>query len=155
MFTHAFTLLHPSLNYKLLTPFIEFLLTYDILSQELHTLLQMAAPGASPRSDMFMAVFAIPTLLWRALNSVGYAEPTCYFWREVAAEGQPWYDVRVTIPALADNPQWQGWSIESDGQSPWEGAQVVPLEALSEICQEFGVELINGPARTFPRWICQ
>ena len=69
----------------------------------------------------------------------------------MAAEGQPWYDVRVTILAHADNPQWQGWSIESDGQSPWEGAQVVALEALSEICQEFGDELVNGLAGTFLR----
>ena len=107
---------------------------YDTLSQELHTLLQMAAPGAPPRSDTFLAVFGTPTLLWSVLNSVGYAEPPRYFWREVAAKGQPWYDVRVTILARADNPQWQGWSIESDGQSPWEGAQVVALEALSEIC---------------------
>ena len=28
---------------------------------------------------------------------------------------------------------------------------MVALEALSEIYQEFGDELINGPARTFPR----
>ena len=28
---------------------------------------------------------------------------------------------------------------------------MVALEALSEICQEFGDELINGPAGTFPR----
>ena len=69
----------------------------------------------------------------------------------MAAEGQSWYDVRVTIPAHADNPQCQGWSIESDGQSPWEGAQVVALEALSEISQEFGDELVNGRAKTFPR----
>ena len=27
---------------------------------------------------------------------------------------------------------------------------MVALEALSEICQEFGDELINGPAETFP-----
>ena len=88
------------------TPFIKFVLTYDILSQELHTLLQMAAPGASPHSDMFLAMFGTPTLLWRVLNLVGYAEPPRYFWREVAAEGQPWYDVWITIPAHADNPQW-------------------------------------------------
>ena len=99
----------------MLTPFIKFLLTYDILSQELHTLLQMAAPGAPPHSDMFLAVFGTPTLLWRVLNSVGYPEPPRYFWREVAAEGQPWYDVRVTILAYVDNPQWQGWSIQLDG----------------------------------------
>ena len=77
---------------------------YDILSQELHTLLQMAALGASPCSDTFLAVFGTPTLLWRVLNSVGYAEPPRYFWREVTAEGQPWYDVRMTIPAYTDNP---------------------------------------------------
>ena len=88
---------------------------YDILSQELHTLLQMTAPGASPRSDMFLAMFSTCTLLWRVLNSVGYAEPPCYFWREGAAEGQSWYDVRVTILARVDNPKWQGCSIESDG----------------------------------------
>jgi hypothetical protein len=28
---------------------------------------------------------------------------------------------------------------------------VVAFEALSEICQEFGDELVNGPARSFPR----
>ena len=59
---------------------------------------------------------------------------TCYVLRVVAAKGHPWYDVRVTILARANNPQWQGWSIESDGQSPWEGAQVVALEALNKIC---------------------
>ena len=69
----------------------------------------------------------------------------------MAIEEQPWYDVRVTILARTDNPQWQGWSIESDEQSPWEDDQVVALEALSEIYQEFGDELVNGPAGTFPR----
>ena len=88
----------------MLTPFIKSLLTYDILSEELHTLLKIAALGSSPRSDTFLAMFGTPTVLWRVLNSVGYAEPPRYFWREVAAEGQPWYDVRVTIPACADNP---------------------------------------------------
>ena len=41
--------------------------------------------------------------------------------------------------------------MESDGQTPWEGAQVIAFEILSEICQEFGDELVNGPARSFPR----
>ena len=95
-------------------------------------------------------MFGTPTLLWRVLNSVGYAEPPRYFYREVAAEGQPWYDVRVTIPARVDNPQWQGWSMELDGQSPWKGAQVVASEVLSEIYQDIGDGLVNGPTRTFP-----
>jgi hypothetical protein len=111
----------------------------------------MATPEAPPRSNTFLKLFGTPTLLWRVLNSVGYVEPPRYFWQEVAAKGQPWYDVRVTIPARADNPQWQGSSIESDKQSPWEGAQVVAFEVLSEICQEFGDELVIGPAGSFPR----
>ena len=41
--------------------------------------------------------------------------------------------------------------MESDGHTPWEGAQVVAFEVLSEICQEFGDELINGPVGCFPR----
>ena len=66
----------------------------------------MVAPGAPPHSDTFLALFGTTTLFWRVLNLVGYAEPPHYFWREVAAEGQPWYDVQVTIPTHADNPQW-------------------------------------------------
>ena len=60
--------------------------------------------------------------------------------------------MRVTILARADNPQWQGWSIELDGQSPWKGAQVVASEVLSEIYQDIGDGLVNGPTRTFP-WV--
>ena len=41
--------------------------------------------------------------------------------------------------------------MESDGQTPWEGAQVEALEVLLEICQDFGDELVNGPAGSFPR----
>jgi hypothetical protein len=64
----------------------------------------MAAPAALARSDMFLELFGIPTLLWRVLKLAGYAEPPRYFWLEVAAKGQPWYDVRVIILAHADNP---------------------------------------------------
>ena len=47
--------------------------------------------------------------------------------------------------------QWLDWSVEADGQTPWDGAQVVALEVLVDICQEFGDELINGPAESIPR----
>ena len=98
----------------------------------------------------FLTLFGTP-LLWWVLNSVGYAEPPRYFWSKVVNEGQRWYDVQVTITAHEDNPQWQGWCVESDGQTPWEGAQVAAFEVLSEICQEFGDELVNGPVGSFPR----
>ena len=41
--------------------------------------------------------------------------------------------------------------MELDGQTPWEGAQVVAFEVLTEICKEFGDELVNGPVGSFPR----
>jgi len=110
----------------------------------------MAALGAPIASDTFLTLFRTPTLLWRVLNSVGYVEPPRYVWSEVVTEGHEWYDVRVTVAAHEDNPQWQGWCVESDGQTPWEGAQVAAFEVLSEICQEFGDELVNGPVGSFP-----
>ena len=41
--------------------------------------------------------------------------------------------------------------MELDGHTPWEGAQVVAFEVLSEICQESRDELVNGPIGSFPR----
>ena len=69
-------------------------------------LLHMAALEAPIASDTFLTLFATPTLLWRVLNSVGYVEPPRYVWSEVVTEGQRWYDVRVTVVAHEDNPQW-------------------------------------------------
>ena len=40
--------------------------------------------------------------------------------------------------------------IESDGQSPWEGAQCAALTALIDICQKYGDELAGGPTVVFP-----
>ena len=87
-----------------------------VLSHRSYTILiQTATLGAPIANDTFVALFGTPTLLWRVLNLVGYAEPPCYFWSEVVTKGQQWYNIRVTIPARADHSQWQGWSVESDG----------------------------------------
>ena len=99
-----------------------------------------------------MHMFGTPTLLWRVLYSMGYAEPPRYTWKQVEAEGRSlWYVVEVVVPPHANRPQWLGWNVEADGQTPWEGAQVAALEVLVDICQEFGDELINGPAKSIPR----
>jgi len=45
--------------------------------------------------------------------------------------------------------------VESDGQTPWEGAQVAALEVLLEIYKDFGNELVNCPAGTFPTFVSQ
>ena len=82
---------------------------------------------------------------------MGYAEPPRYTWKQVEAEGRSLrYDVEVVVPPHENRPQWLGWSVEVDGQTPWEGDQVVALEVLVDICQEFGDELINGPAESIP-----
>ena len=64
----------------------------------------MAALGAPVASDTFLALFGTPTLLWRVLNSVRYAEPPYYFWSEVVTKGLRWYDVWVIVAAREDNP---------------------------------------------------
>ena len=55
------------------------------------------------------------------------------------------------MPPHKNIPQWLGWSVKVDVQTPWEGAQVAALEVLVDICQEFGNELVNGPAESIPR----
>ena len=62
-----------------------------------------------------------------------------------------WYDMEVVVPPHANRPQWLGWSVEADGQTPWEGAQMAALEVLLDICQEFGDESIARPAESIPR----
>ena len=56
-------------------------------------LIQMVAPGAPVASDTFLELFGTPTLLWRVLPSVRYAEPPRYFWSKVVTKGEQWYDV--------------------------------------------------------------
>ena len=46
----------------------------------------MAAPALPPRSSTFLHVFGTPTLLWRVLHSVGYAEPPHYTWKQGEAK---------------------------------------------------------------------
>ena len=108
----------------------------------------MAAPHAS---ETLLDMFGTPTLR-RVLSSMLYEEPPQYTWREAGHVGSlPWIDVQITVSPCPNNPQWLGWIVESDGQTPWEGAQVAAPEVLLEICQDFGDELVNGPTGTFPR----
>ena len=42
--------------------------------------------------------------------------------------------------------------VESEGRTPWEAAQVVAFEVLSQIWQQNGDELTGSAAGTFP-WV--
>ena len=67
-------------------------------------------------------------------------------------DGQPWYEVRLTILARTQSPFWQEWKAESEGKTPWEAAQVVAFEVLSQICQQHGDALTSSAASMFP-WV--
>ena len=84
------------------------------------------------------------------LHYAGYTEPPLYSWNEVYLEGQPWYEVQLTIPARTQAPLWQKWKAESKGKTTWEDAQVVAFMVLSQICQQHGDELTSSVAGTFP-----
>ena len=85
-------------------------------------------------SETFLEMFGTPALLWRVLHYAGYIKPPLYFWNEEYLEGQPWYEVQLTIHARTQAPLWQEWKAESEGRTPWEAAQVVAFEVLSQIC---------------------
>ena len=88
---------------------------------------------ASAGSETFLEMFGTPALLLRVLHFAGYTEPPRYFWNEGYLEGQPWYEVQLTIPARTQAPLWQVWKEKSEGKTPWEGVQVVAFEVLSQI----------------------
>ena len=111
----------------------------------------MAEPAFPAGSTNFLNHFGTPTILWRVLNSLGYMEPPRYYWQEVEPAGTvQWYYVDMEIPRHEGRTVWCGWVIESDGQSPWEGAQCAALTALIDICQKHGDELAGGPTAVFP-----
>jgi hypothetical protein len=71
----------------LLVPLYISYSVYKSSHKNFHLLLQMAAPDAPIVSDTFLNAFGTPTLLWRVLHLVGYAEPPRYTWNEVETHG--------------------------------------------------------------------
>ena len=57
--------------------------------------------------------------------------------------------MQLTIPAHTQGPLWQEWRAESEGRTPWKGAQVAAFEVLSKICQQHGDELTGSATSTF------
>ena len=111
-------------------------------------MVQMAAPVGC---ENFLMVFGTPALLWRVLHFAGYQEPPLYHWNEEYLEGQPWYEVQLTILAHTQAPFWQEWKADSKGKTPWEATQVVAFEVLSRIYQQHGDALTGSAASMFPR----
>jgi len=65
--------------------------------------------------------------------------------------GLQWFAVQGVVPPHGGRPAWTGWTCNSDGQTPWEAAQVAAHAMLLHICQRFGDELTGGPAASIPQ----
>ena len=128
-------ILHYSLPYNCLSQILSFISQQNNpLTRVASLLIQMVAPVFPTSSSTFLDQFGTPTLLWRVLSSVGYPEAPSYMWRQAVPLGDvPWYVVTFIVPQNPTRPLWHGWSIETDGQSPWEAAQVAALDVLMDI----------------------
>ena len=98
----------------------------------------------------FLRDFGVPVVLWRLLQEVGYTEAPKYQWSRTVLRGQPWYEVVVRIPERARKPSWPHWMFHAEGMTPWEGAQVAALEALTTICYQKWEEIQATSMRLFP-----
>ena len=107
--------LHCSSPYKFLTRLCNSYPLWPCLTKVVHV---DGTDGSTVGCVNFLMVFRTPALLWRVLHFVGYHEPPLYHWNEEYLEGQPWYEVRLTIPARTQAPFWQEWKAESEGKTP-------------------------------------
>ena len=96
-------MINHSLHTCIVPPLISLLLGYvtlihyDVVSWELHHV--VGTDGSTSWKWEFPINVGTPALLWRVLHYAGYYEPPLYYWNEVYLEGQPWYEVLLTIQA--------------------------------------------------------
>ena len=95
----------------------------------------------------------MPTLLWRVLHDVGYPEgqELVYSWNESQLAEDGLAVLEITVPALGDAPEWDGWHLEFDGHTPVEGAEGAAFRVIRDIMRRFPSELAAALAGTFPR----
>jgi hypothetical protein len=93
------------------------------------------------------------TLLWRVLHDVGYPEgqEPVYSWSESQLAKDGLAVVEITIPALGDAPEWDGWQLEFEGCTLVEGAERAAFCVIRDIMSRFPNELAAALAGTFPR----
>jgi hypothetical protein len=95
----------------------------------------------------------MPTLLWRVLHDVGYPEgqEPVYPWSESQLAEDGLAAVEITVPALGDALEWDGWHLEFEGHTPVEGAEGAAFCVIRDIMSRFSNELAAALAITFPR----
>jgi hypothetical protein len=95
----------------------------------------------------------MPTLLWRVLHDVGYPEgqEPVYSWNENQLAEDGIAVVEITVTALGDAPEWDGWHLEFEGRTPVEGAEGATFRVIRDIMRRFPNELAATLAGTFPQ----
>jgi hypothetical protein len=59
--------------------------------------------------------------------------------------------VEITVPALGDALEWDGWHLEFEGRTPIEGAEGATFRVIRDIMSRSSNELAAALAGTFPR----
>jgi hypothetical protein len=59
--------------------------------------------------------------------------------------------VEITVPALGDAPEWDGWHLEFEGRTPVEGVEGAAFRVIRDIMSRFPNELAAALASTFSR----
>jgi hypothetical protein len=87
------------------------------------------------------------------LHDVGYPEgqEPVYSWSESQLAEDGLTVVEITVPALGDAPEWDGWHLEFKGHTPVEGAEGAVFRVIRDIMSRFLNELAAALAGTFPR----
>jgi hypothetical protein len=74
-----------------------------------------------------------------------------YSWSESQLAEDGLAVVEITVLALGDAPEWDGWHLEFEGHTPVEGAEGASFRVIRDIMSRFPNELAAALAGTFPR----
>ena len=74
-----------------------------------------------------------------------------YSWNESQLAEDGFAVVEITVPALGDALEWDGWHLEFEGRTPVEGAEGAAFRVIRDIMSRFPRELAAALASTFPR----
>jgi hypothetical protein len=87
------------------------------------------------------------------LHDVGYPEgqEPVYSWSESQLAEDELAVVEITVLALGDALEWDGWHLEFEGRTLVEGAEGAAFRVIRDTMSRFPNELAAALASTFPR----
>jgi hypothetical protein len=87
------------------------------------------------------------------LHNVGYLEgqEPVYSWTKSQLAEDGIVVVEIIVPAIGDAPDWDGWHLEFEGRTPFEGAKRASFRVIRDIMSRFPNELAAALASTFLR----